>query len=57
MVSMRWILKRFWFPILLIVLSLLGRKYPWALKAKNTIMKFSDPIQTVRSAAKGTAKK
>jgi hypothetical protein len=27
------LLKTFWFPILLIVLRLLGRKYPWA---KNT---------------------
>jgi hypothetical protein len=54
---MRWILKRFWFPILLVVLSLLGRKYPWALKAKNTIIKFSDPIQKVRAATKGPAKK
>jgi hypothetical protein len=34
---MRWILKRFWFPILMIVLGLLGRKYPWAAKAHEIV--------------------
>ncbi len=37
---MRWILKKFWFPILLIVLSVLGRKFPWAAKAKDVITRF-----------------
>jgi hypothetical protein len=34
---MRWILKKFWFPILLIVLKLLSKKYPWAGKAHSVI--------------------
>ena len=38
--AVRWILKRFWFPILLIVLGSLGRRYPWAAKAHTTIKKF-----------------
>lgn len=37
---MRWFLKKFWFPILMILLSLLGRRYPWAAKAKDFISKF-----------------
>ncbi|MEY4423290.1 MAG: hypothetical protein RLZZ258_1340 [Actinomycetota bacterium] len=37
---MRWFLKKFWFPILMILLSLLGRRYPWAAKAKEVISKF-----------------
>jgi hypothetical protein len=38
---MRWFLKKFWFPILMILLSLLGRRYPWAAKAKEVISKFT----------------
>jgi hypothetical protein len=34
-----WILRRFWFPILVFALSMLGRKYPWAAKAHATIKK------------------
>lgn len=41
---MRWILKKFWFPILLIVLRLLSKKYPAAAKAHQTLVKFSDPL-------------
>ena len=37
---MRWFLKKFWFPILMILLSILGRRYPWAAKAKEVISKF-----------------
>ena len=33
------ILKRFWFPILIIVLRLLGKKYPAAKKAHTVINK------------------
>lgn len=32
-----WILRRFWFPILVFALSRLGRKYPWAAKAHTKI--------------------
>ena len=35
----RWILKRFWFPILLIVLSRLAKTKPWAASALNAINK------------------
>jgi len=28
---------KFWFPILLIVLRLLGRKYPWASKTHQVL--------------------
>ena len=38
---MRWFLMKFWFPILMILLSLLGRRYPWAAKAKEVISKFN----------------
>jgi len=34
-----WILRRFWFPILVFALSRLGRKYPWAAKVHTTIKK------------------
>lgn len=34
------ILKRFWLPILIIVLRLLGKKYPAAKKAHSVIAKF-----------------
>ncbi|MEN9737957.1 MAG: hypothetical protein RLZZ603_1405 [Actinomycetota bacterium] len=33
------ILKKFWFPILLIVLRLLGRKYEWADKTHTVLRK------------------
>lgn len=33
------ILKKFWFPILLIVLRLLGRKYTWADKTHTVLKK------------------
>jgi hypothetical protein len=34
------ILKRFWLPILIIALRLLGKKYPAAKKAHSVITKF-----------------
>ncbi len=34
-----WILRRFWFPILVFALSRLGRRYPWAAKAHTNIKK------------------
>jgi len=37
--AIRWILKRFWFPIIVFALSRLGRRYPWAAKAHTTIKK------------------
>ena len=37
---MRWILKRFWFPILLFVLHFLSKKYPWAAKLKGILQRF-----------------
>jgi hypothetical protein len=49
---MKWILKRFWFPILMIILGLLGRKYPWAAKTHAAISKVADPIIKVRGATK-----
>jgi hypothetical protein len=48
---MRWILKKFWFPSLLIVLKLLSKKYPWAAKTHNVVSKVADPVQAIRSAA------
>jgi len=30
---------KFWFPILLIVLRMLGRKYPWADKTHQVLKK------------------
>lgn len=33
------VLKKFWFPILLIVLRLLGKKYPWADKTHTVLRK------------------
>ena len=35
----KWILKRFWFPILLIILGRLGRTRPWAAKAHSFMAK------------------
>jgi hypothetical protein len=49
---MKWILKRFWFPIFMISLGLLGRKYPWAAKTHATITKVADPVLKVRGATK-----
>lgn len=37
---MRWIMKKFWFPILLMVLHFLSKKYPWAAKLKGILQKF-----------------
>lgn len=37
---MRWILKKFWFPILLMLLHFLSKKYPWAAKLKGILQKF-----------------
>lgn len=48
---MRWILKKFWFPILLIVLKLLSKKYPAAAKAHQTLVKFSDPLGNLTKTA------
>ena len=33
------ILKKFWFPILLIVLRLIGRKHDWAAKTHTVLKK------------------
>jgi len=49
---MRWILKKFWFPILLIVLRLLAKKYPAAGKAYRTITKFADPLEAFTKPTK-----
>jgi hypothetical protein len=49
---MRWILKKFWFPILLIVLKLMSKKYPWAGKAYNAITKVAAPVKTVKASVK-----
>lgn len=55
---MRWILKKFWFPILLIVLKMLSKKYPWAGKTYNAITRVAAPIKTVKGVAvKSTLKK
>lgn len=37
---MRWILKKFWFPILLVLLHFLSKKYPWAAKLKGILKNF-----------------
>jgi len=49
---MRWILKKFWFPILLIVLRLLAKKYPAAGKAYRTITKFAYPLEAFTKPTK-----
>jgi hypothetical protein len=49
---LRWILKKFWFPIVLIVLKMLRKKYPWAGKTYNAITKVATPIKTVKSTVK-----
>lgn len=35
-----WVIKKFWFPILLLVLALLAKKYPWAKAAHSKLKKF-----------------
>jgi hypothetical protein len=35
-----WVLKNFWFPILIFVLSKLAEKYVWAEKAHRTLKRF-----------------
>jgi len=34
-----WVIKNFWFPILLLVLSLLAKKYPWAAQVHGKLKK------------------
>lgn len=51
-IMLRWILKKFWFPIVLIVLKMLRKKYPWAGKTYNAITKVATPIKTVKSTVK-----
>jgi len=36
-----WVLKRFWFPILILILAQLGKKYTWANQAHEKLRKFS----------------
>ncbi len=36
-----WVIKNFWFPILLLILALLGRKYPWAADVHGKLKKLS----------------
>jgi hypothetical protein len=36
----RWILKTFWFPILLVILGRLGKKHEWAAKTHSTLKRF-----------------
>ncbi len=35
-----WVFKNFWFPLLLLILGLLARKYPWAEKVHTELKKF-----------------
>ncbi len=39
MTALKWILKRFWFPILVFILGRLGRKYEWADKTHKVVKK------------------
>ena len=39
MTALKWILKRFWFPILVFILGRLGRKYDWAAKTHSVVKK------------------
>ena len=32
-----WVLKRFWFPILIAILGGLSSKYPWAQKLRDLL--------------------
>lgn len=36
----KWVFKNFWFPILLFVLSRLGKKHEWAAKTHKTLKVF-----------------
>lgn len=36
-----WILKRFWFPILILLLAQLGKKYTWANEVHTKLKKFN----------------
>ena len=36
-----WILKRFWFPILILILAQLGKKYAWASEVHSKLKKFA----------------
>ena len=47
-----WILKRFWFPILMFVLARLGKTKPWAAKAHATIKKVAEPSSMFRGKSK-----
>ena len=40
MTLLKWILKRFWLPILVFILGRLGRKHEWAAKTHKTIKTF-----------------
>ncbi len=54
----RWVLKTFWFPILLFILKKLSKTYPWAAKAYNALTKVAAPMKTVKaSVAKKNLKK
>lgn len=35
-----WVLKNFWFPILILILAQLGKKYPWANEVHTKLKKF-----------------
>jgi hypothetical protein len=35
-----WVLKKFWFPILIAILGAMSSKYPWAEKFHTTLKKF-----------------
>ena len=48
---MRWILKKFWFPILLIVLKMLSKRYPWAGKAYNGIVDWFSKLPSLHKQA------
>ena len=36
----KWLLKLFWFPILLLVLGKLGKKHEWAANTHKTLKRF-----------------
>jgi hypothetical protein len=40
MTMLKWILKRFWFPILVFALGRLAGKYEWAAKTHKTLKTF-----------------
>lgn len=35
-----WLIKNFWFPILILILAQLGKKYTWASEAHSKLKKF-----------------